>query len=117
MSVTNCCVVFLESDEPLNAFICLSNWTPWIMFHCLTSTVNNTPPTNTAPCIKTAIFSLNPHLWINIKHVGGFWKVCIGLDLAPEASSLSSLMNKQQVLLNAALLSELHMTQHSALHD
>lgn len=33
----------LVSDNPSNSRICYSNWTSWIVLHCLTGTWNNTP--------------------------------------------------------------------------
>ncbi len=44
VSITNHCAVFCHLMSLLNALICYSNWTSWIVFHRLTSTLNNTPP-------------------------------------------------------------------------
>ncbi len=52
----------LVSDNPLNAWICYSNWTFSIIFHCLTGTLNNTPPPVQPPLLLTPcwLFQL-PH--------------------------------------------------------
>lgn len=38
-------------DNPLNALICYSNWTSWIVLHCLTTTLHNMPLPQQSPLL------------------------------------------------------------------
>lgn len=46
----------LTKSTLFDPLICYSNWTFWIVFHCLTGTLNNTPPSTTPlRCYKTGL--------------------------------------------------------------